>query len=212
MTCPSNICHVLPPIAQIELGLDYTKVWYANEQATKLAKLDYIPMVVNIFNELTRQANMAFHILPKEKLSQEDFILPLRDAKEHDQYKMSRYMQSIKPSNQNSASRNPNDKDKISPPPPNQLTQNTPKDLPTDDTSKVSSFINLPMNINPPLLEHPKHIGESTSSKIISHTNRRKILQRLLYQKYYHLKLLPTMNYIENLIQYHLKYSKDGLQ
>ena len=39
----------------IELGLDYTKLWYVDGQATEPVKLPYYSMVEQIFGELTWQ-------------------------------------------------------------------------------------------------------------------------------------------------------------
>lgn len=50
---PQNIHHALPPTCHIELGLNYTKLWYVDGQAAKPIELPYYPMVEQIFDDLT---------------------------------------------------------------------------------------------------------------------------------------------------------------
>ena len=50
-----KIRRALPPTCHIKLGLDYTKLWYADGQATEPVDLPYYPFVEQIFAELSRQ-------------------------------------------------------------------------------------------------------------------------------------------------------------
>ena len=49
---PQNIRRALPLTCHIELGLDYTKLWYVDGHEAKLVDLPYYPMVEQIFREL----------------------------------------------------------------------------------------------------------------------------------------------------------------
>ena len=51
---PQNIRRALPLTCHIELGLDYTKLWYADDQATEPVELPYYLMIEQIFGEMTR--------------------------------------------------------------------------------------------------------------------------------------------------------------
>ena len=48
---PQNIRRALPLTCHIELGLDYTKLWYVNGQAVEPVDLPYYPSVEQIFGE-----------------------------------------------------------------------------------------------------------------------------------------------------------------
>ena len=51
---PQNIRQALPPNCHIELGLDYTKLWYVDDQAAEPTNLPFYPTVDEIFNELAQ--------------------------------------------------------------------------------------------------------------------------------------------------------------
>ena len=51
---PQNIHWALPPTFHIELGLDHTKLWYVDDQATEPTELSSYPTVNEMFGELTR--------------------------------------------------------------------------------------------------------------------------------------------------------------
>ena len=50
---PQNIHRALPLTCHIELGLDYTKLWYADDQGVEPVNLPYYSTVEQIFGELT---------------------------------------------------------------------------------------------------------------------------------------------------------------
>ena len=54
---PQNIRRALPPTYHIKLGLNYTKIWYVDDQAAELTELSFHPKVDEIFGELDRQSN-----------------------------------------------------------------------------------------------------------------------------------------------------------
>ena len=75
------------------MGLNFTNIWYANDKEAPLAELDYIPTMVNLFIDLVRQDNEAYHIPLQAKKTKEYLILPLDDVEQHDHYEASLYMQ-----------------------------------------------------------------------------------------------------------------------
>ena len=85
---PQNIRRELPPNCHRELGLDHTKLWYVNGQATNPSDLPLYPMVEEIFNELTRQSNMLYPIPPDAKEKQIDILIPLTNGEKANQYKV----------------------------------------------------------------------------------------------------------------------------
>ena len=62
---PQNIWWALPLTFHIELGLDHSKVWYVNGQATKPTDLPFYPTIDEIFNELAKQSNTLYPIPPE---------------------------------------------------------------------------------------------------------------------------------------------------
>ena len=76
---PQNIRWALPPTCHIELGLDYTKLWYVDGQATKSVNLPYFPSVEQIFGELSQQSKTITPIPSLAKEIQVDLLLPLTD-------------------------------------------------------------------------------------------------------------------------------------
>ena len=77
---PQNIHQALPPLCHIELGLDYTKLWYVDGHAAELVELPYYPMVDQIFGELTQQSNTIMPIPTEAREIQVDLLLPLTDG------------------------------------------------------------------------------------------------------------------------------------
>ena len=83
---PQNIHRVLPPTYHIELGLDHTKLWYADSQATESTDLPFYPTVNEIFNELARQCNTLNPIPPEAREKHIDLSITLTDGENEDQY------------------------------------------------------------------------------------------------------------------------------
>ena len=77
---PQNIHWALPPTCHIELGLDYTKLWYTDDQAAGSIDLPYYPSVEQIFVELSRQYRTITPIPSLAKEIQVDLLLPLTDS------------------------------------------------------------------------------------------------------------------------------------
>ena len=77
---PQNIRWALPLTCHIELGLDYTKLWYADGQVAELVDLPYYPSVEQIFAELSQQSRKITPIPSLVKEIQVDLLLPLTDS------------------------------------------------------------------------------------------------------------------------------------
>lgn len=60
---PQHVRRTLPPHAHIRLGLDFTKLWYAQGAGREAKELDYCSSVEEIFEKLRRQSNTAYTIL-----------------------------------------------------------------------------------------------------------------------------------------------------
>ena len=81
-----NIHWALPLTCHIELGLDYTKLWYADDQAAKPVDLPYNPSIKQIFMELSRQSRTITPISSLAKEIQVDLLLPLTDDEKVEQH------------------------------------------------------------------------------------------------------------------------------
>lgn len=80
-----NIRRALPLTCHIELGLDYTELQYADDQAAKPVDLPYYPSVEQIFGELSRQSRTITPIPSLAKEIQVDLLLPLKDDEKFEQ-------------------------------------------------------------------------------------------------------------------------------
>ena len=77
---PQNIHRDLPSTCHIELGLDYTKLWYTDDQAAEPVDLPYYPSVEQIFGELSRQSWTVTPICSLAKEIQVDLLLLVTDG------------------------------------------------------------------------------------------------------------------------------------
>ena len=83
---PQNIHRALPLTCHIELGLDYTKLWYVDSQAAELVDLPNYPSVEQIFAELTRQSRTITPIPSLAKEIQVNLLLPLTNGEKVEQH------------------------------------------------------------------------------------------------------------------------------
>ena len=90
-----NIRQSFPLIHHIEIDLDYTKIWCIDDQAVVPVELDCVPSFHELFKYLTTQLKMAFRIPPQAQQPLEDLFISLDDAKIHDRYEASLYMQRL---------------------------------------------------------------------------------------------------------------------
>lgn len=88
---PWNV-QAFPSNTHIDIGFDFTKIWYAEWKATTLVELDYVPIVEDMFKNLTSQSNLGYLILELARQEQVDLLLPLTDREEHDQYEYFLYI------------------------------------------------------------------------------------------------------------------------
>ena len=77
------------------MGLDYTKLWYADGQAVELVELPYYPTVEQIFGELTQQSKTITLVSPEAREIQVDLLLPLTDGEKVEQHETELQMQSF---------------------------------------------------------------------------------------------------------------------
>lgn len=82
-------------MCHIELGLDYTKLWYVDGHATKPVELPYYPIVDQIFGELTRESNTITPIPAEAREIQVDLLLPLTDREKVEHHEAKLQMQSF---------------------------------------------------------------------------------------------------------------------
>jgi hypothetical protein len=92
---PQNIHRALPPTCHIELGLDHTKLWYADGQGAELVDLPYYPTIKQIFGELTQQSRTITPIPSLAKEIQFDLLFPLTDGEKVEQHEAELQMQSF---------------------------------------------------------------------------------------------------------------------
>ena len=92
---PQNSLRALPSTCHIELGLDYTKLWYVDGHVVEPVELPYYPMVKQIFGELTRQSNTIMPIPTEAREIQVDLLLPLTDKEKVEQHEVELKMQSF---------------------------------------------------------------------------------------------------------------------
>ena len=71
------------------------KLWYVDDQATKLTDLPFYPIVDEICSELARQSNTINPVPPKAREKQIDLLIPLTDGDKVDQYEAELQMQAF---------------------------------------------------------------------------------------------------------------------
>ena len=76
---PQNIQRCLPPIAHIQLEIDYTAVWHSQGSTTKEKPLDYYLTVEDIFTELAHQSKTKIAIPAGTKEINQPIVEPLTD-------------------------------------------------------------------------------------------------------------------------------------
>ena len=92
---PQNIRRALPPMCHIELGLEYTKVWYVDGHVAEPVELPYCSTIDQIFGELTRQSRTITPIPAKAREIQVNLLLPLIDGEKVEQHEAELKLQSF---------------------------------------------------------------------------------------------------------------------
>ena len=72
-----NARRSLPGSVYVDLQLDHTRIWSGGEKAEDAADLDYIPSIVAIYADLSRQVRQVMQPLEVAFLQTEQLSVPL---------------------------------------------------------------------------------------------------------------------------------------
>ena len=75
-----NVCRSLPGSAYVDLQLDHMRVWSGGEKVEDAANLDYIPSIVAIYADLSRQVGQAMQSPAVAFIQSEQLSVPLTGA------------------------------------------------------------------------------------------------------------------------------------
>jgi len=88
-----NVHRSLPGSAYVDLQLDHTRVWSGGEKSEDAADLDYIPTIVDIYADLSRQIGRAMQPPAVAFTRCEQLSIPLTDAEKEEERETTMYIE-----------------------------------------------------------------------------------------------------------------------